>query len=229
MGHFQPTSASARWSGFWLFSAWPSFPWASLKLKQRQLPIQRLTLIFFMEAITVLDIITTVATLTTATMARDLLRLSQHLPLTPRLKLTPGTDTMDTDTVLDTMVDTMVDTMATPTTATMARGLLMQRLPLLLKLTPRLTHIFSMEAITDLDIITMVATLTTATTARDLLRLSLHLLLLPRLIPGMDTTVDFHTTATATLTMDMAMAMVTTGASKKGSNQELTRMKCQHF
>merc|ERR1711936_603587 len=111
-----------------------------------------------------------------ATTARDLLRLSQHLPLTPRLKLTPGTDTMDTDTVLDTMVDTMVDTMATPTTATMARGLLMQRL-----------------------------------------------------IPGMDTTVGFHTTATATLTMDMAMAMVTTGASKKGSNQELTRMKCQHF
>merc|ERR1711970_791083 len=77
-----------------------------------------------------------------------------------------------------------------------------------------------MEAITDLDIITMVATLTTATTARDLLRLSLLLLL--RLIPGMDTTVDFHTTATATHTMDMAMAMVTTGASKKGSNQELT-------
>merc|ERR1719341_1518588 len=119
-------------------------------------------------------------------MARDLLRPSQHLTLTPRLKLTPGTDTMDTDTVLDTMVDTTVDIMATPTTATMARGLLMQRLPLLLKL-------------------------------------------MPRLIPGMDTTLDFHTTATATLTMDMAMAMVTTGASKKGSNQELTRMKCQHF
>merc|ERR1711990_55193 len=218
-------------SGFWLFSAWPSFPWASLKLKQRQLPIQRLTLIFFMEATTDLDIIITVATLTTATTARDLLRLSQHLPLTPRLTLTPGTATMDTDTVLDTMVDTTVDTMATPTTATMARGLLMQRLPLLLKLTPRLTPIFSMEAITDLDIITMVATLTTATTARDLLRLSLLLLLLPmpRLIPGMGTTVEFHTTATATHTMDMAMAMVTTGASKKGSNQELTRMKCQHF
>merc|ERR1711990_486280 len=215
-------------SGFWLFSAWPSFPWASLKLKQRQLPIQRLTLIFFMEATTDLDIIITVATLTTATTARDLLRLSQHLPLTPRLTLTPGTATMDTDTVLDTMVDTTVDTMAT---ATMARGLLMQRLPLLLKLTPRLTPIFSMEAITDLDIITMVATLTTATTARDLLRLSLLLLLLlmPMLIPGMDTTVDFHTTATATLTIDMAMAMVTTGASKKVSNQELTRMKCQHF
>merc|ERR1719516_740257 len=172
-----------------------------------------------------------VATLTTATTARDLLRPRQHLTLRPRLKLTPGTDTMDTDTVLDTMADTMVDTMATPTTATMARGLLMQRLPLLLKLTPRLTLIFSMEAITDLDIITMVATLTTATTAKDLLRLSLLLLLLlmPRLIPGMDTTVDFHTTATATHTMDMAMAMVTTGASEKGSNQELTRMKCQHF
>merc|ERR1711936_1323123 len=170
--------------GFWLFSAWPSFPWASLKLKQRQLPIQRLTLIFFMEAITDLDIITMVATLTTATTARDLLRRSQHLPLTPRLKLTPGTASMDTDTVSDTMVDTTVDTMATPTMATMAR---------------------------------------------DLLRLSLLLLLMPRLIPGMDTTVDFHTTATATLTMDMAMAMVTTGASKKGSNQELTRMKCQHF
>merc|ERR1712121_455737 len=137
-----------------------------LPLLQKLTP--RLTLIFSMEATTDLDIITTVATLTTATTARDLLRLSQHLPPTPRLKLTPGTDTMDTDTVLDTMVDTMVDTMATPTTATMARGLLMQRLPLLLKLTPRLTHIFSMEAITDLDIITMVATLTTATTARDL-------------------------------------------------------------
>merc|ERR1719209_223726 len=110
----------------------------------------------------------------------------------------------------------MVDTMATPTMATMARGLLMPRLPLLLKLTPRLTLIFSMEAITDLGIITMVATLTTATTARDLLRLSLLLLLRPRLIPGMDTTVDFHTTATATHTTDMAMATATTGASKKG-------------
>merc|ERR1712212_1215047 len=178
MGHFQPTSASAGGSGFWLFSAWPAFPWASRKLNQRQLPIQRLILIFFMEATTVLDIITTVATLTTATTARDLLTLSLPLLLMPRLKLIPGMDTMDTDTVLDTMVDTTVDTMATPTTATMARGLL---------------------------------------------RLSLLLLLMPRLIPGMDTTVDFHTTATATHTMDMAMAMVTTGASKKGSNQELTR------
>merc|ERR1719430_2900149 len=172
-----------------------------------------------------------VATLTTATTARDLLRPRQHLTLRPRLKLTPGTATMDTDTDLDTMVDTTVDTMATPTTATMARGLLMPKLPLLLKPIQRLTLIFFMEAITDLDIIITVDTLTTAPTARDLLRLSLLLLLLlmPRLIPGMDTMVDFHTTATATHTMDMAMAMVTTGASKKGSNQELARMKCQHF
>merc|ERR1711931_264281 len=124
-----------------------------------------------MEATTVLDIITT-ATLTTATTARDLLRLSLLLMLTPRPKLTPGTDTMDTDMVLDTIEDTMVDTTATPT---MARDLLM--------LSP---------------------------------------LLMPRLIPGMDTT-DLHTTVTATHTTDMATA--TTGASKKGtSNPELTRM-----
>merc|ERR1712055_287873 len=129
MGHFQPTSASAGCSGFWLFSAWPSSPWASLKLKQRQLPIQRLILIFFMEATTVLDIImeATMATLTTDTTARDLLMLSLLLLLTPRQKLTPGMDTM-VDMVLDTMVDTTVDTMATPTTDTMARGLLMPRL-----------------------------------------------------------------------------------------------------
>merc|ERR1712055_1031244 len=224
MGHFQPTSASARWSGFWLFSAWPSFPWASLKLKQRQLPIQRLILIFFIEATMVLDIITTVATLTTATTARDLLTLSLPLLLMPRLKLIPGMDIMDTDTVLDTMVDTM----ATPTTATMARGLLIPRLPLLL--TPRPTPTWCMEATTVLDIITTAATLTTATTARDLLMLSLPLLLMPRLIPGTDTTVDLHTTATATHTTDMAMATATTGASKKGiSNPELASMKCQHF
>merc|ERR1719348_474720 len=105
---------------------------------------------------------------------------------------------MDTDTVLDTMVDIMVDTMATPTTATMARGLLILRLPLLL--TPRPTPTWCMEATTVLDI------LTTATTARDLLMLSLPLLLMPRLIPGTDTTVDLHTTATATHTTDMAMA-----------------------
>merc|ERR1712212_316915 len=226
MGHFQPTSASAGGSGFWLFSAWPAFPWARLKLKQRQLPIQRLILIFFMEATTVLDIITTVATLTTATTARDLLTLSLPLLLMPRLKLIPGMDIMDTDTVLDTMVDTMVDTMATPTTATMARGLLILRLPLLL--TPRPTPTWCMEATTVLDIITTAATLTTATTARDLLMLSLPLLLMPRLIPGTDTTVDLHTTATHTT--DMAMATATTGANKKGtSNPELASMKCQHF
>merc|ERR1712172_163348 len=136
MGHFQPTSASAGCSGFWLFSAWPSSPWASLKLKQRQLPIQRLILIFFMEATTALDIITaTVATLPTESMARGLLKLR------PRLKLIPGMDTtvdtvMDTtvDMVLGTTVDTTVDTMATPTTESMARGLL--KLPLRLRLIP---------------------------------------------------------------------------------------------
>merc|ERR1711887_165063 len=108
-------------------------------LKPRQLPIQRLILIFFMEATTALDIITeaTMATLTTDTTARGLLTLSLLLLLTPRLKLTPGMDTM-VDMVSDTMVDTTVDTMATPTTDTMARGLLMPRLPLLLQLTPRL-------------------------------------------------------------------------------------------
>merc|ERR1712055_1117334 len=121
MGHFQPTSASAGCSGFWLFSAWPSSPWASLKLKPRQLPIQRLILIFFMAATT----------------ARDLLTLSLLLLPMPRLKLTPGMDTT-VDMVSDTMVDTTVDTMATPTTDTTARGLLMPRLPLLPQLTPRL-------------------------------------------------------------------------------------------
>merc|ERR1712105_210729 len=150
MGHFQPTSASAVCSGSWLFSAWPSFPWASLKLKQRQLPIQRLTPIFCMEATMDLDLdITgaTTATLTTATTERDLLRLSLFLLLVlmPKLKQTPGTDTMDT--VLVTMVGTMVDTMAIPTC--MARDLLMQRLDLLPKL--RLTRIFFMAM--DLDII----------------------------------------------------------------------------
>merc|ERR1711872_349665 len=93
------------------------------------------------------------------------------------------------------------------------RGLLMPRLPPLL--TPRPTPTWctatTVLVVTTAD--TMVATLTT-TTARDLLMLSP--LLMPRLIPGMDTT-DLHTTAT-------------TGASKKGtSNPELTRMKCQHF
>merc|ERR1711971_824600 len=135
MGHFQPTSASAGRSGFWLFSAWPSSPWASLKPKQRQLPIQRLILIFFMEAIT--------ATLPTESTARGLLRLRLKLKLPlklrPRLKLTLGMDTtvdtvMDTtgDMVLDTTADTTVDSMAAPSTESMARGLLKLKLPLLL-------------------------------------------------------------------------------------------------
>merc|ERR1712025_1419874 len=160
MGHFQPTSASAVCSGFWLFSAWPSFPWASLKLKQRQLPIQRLTPIFCMEATMDLDL-----DIMGATTERDLLRLSLFLllMLMPRLKQTPGTDTMDT--VLVTMVDTMVDTMATPTC--MARGLLMLRLDLLpkLRLLPKLKliRIFFMATM-DLDII-MGATTATLTMA----------------------------------------------------------------
>merc|ERR1719187_76768 len=96
----------------------------------------------------------------------------------------------------------------------------MLRLPLLLKLMPRLIPGWFMDMDTVLDTTAAtdtVDTLTMATTERDLLRLSLLLLLLlmPRLIPGMDTTVDFHTTATATHTTDMAMATATTGASKK--------------
>merc|ERR1719385_262022 len=123
---------------------------------------------------------------------------------------------MDTDMVLDTMVDTTVDTTATPTTATMARGLLTPR--------PTPTWCTATTVLVVTTAATMVATLTT-TTARDLLMLSP--LLMPRLIPGMDTT-DLHTTVTATHTTDMATA--TTGESKKGtSNPELTRMKCQHF
>merc|ERR1712243_476269 len=105
MGHFQPTSASAVCSGFWLFSAWPSFPWASLNLKQRQLPIQRLTRIFCMEGTMDLDLDIMGATMDTLTTTeRDLLRLI------PRLKQTPGTDTMDT--VLVTMVLGTMATMA---------------------------------------------------------------------------------------------------------------------
>merc|ERR1712025_1343025 len=166
MGHFQPTSASAVCSGFWLFSAWPSFPWASLKLKQRQLPIQRLTPIFCMEATMDLDLDimgATTATLTMATTERDLLRLSLFLllMLMPRLKQTPGTDTMDT--VLVTMVDTMVDTMATPTC--MVRVLLMLDLLPKLRLLPKLKliRIFFMATM-DLDII-MGATTATLTMA----------------------------------------------------------------
>merc|ERR1711971_495369 len=77
----------------------------------------RLILIFFMEAITVLDIImeATMATLPTESTARGLLRLRLKLKLPlklrPRLKLTLG---------MDTTVDTTVDTMATPTTESMA-------------------------------------------------------------------------------------------------------------
>merc|ERR1712112_180343 len=153
MGHFQPTSASAVCSGFWFFSAWPSFPWASLNLKQRQLPIQRLTRIFCMEATMDLDIMgATTATLTTATTERDLLTLSLFLllMLMPKLKQTPGMDT--TDTVLVTMAMAM-GTMAIPTC--MARGLLMPKL--------NLTPIFFMATM-DLDIImgAITATLTMA-------------------------------------------------------------------
>merc|ERR1712243_317308 len=158
MGHFQPTSASAVCSGFWFFSAWPSFPWASPELKQRQLPIQRLTHIFCMEATMDLDIMgATTATLTTATTERDLLTPSPFLllMLMPKLKQTPGTDTMDT--VLVTMVLGTMATMAIPTC--MARGLLM--LSLFLLLMPKLTRIFFMATM-GLDII-MGAIMVTAT------------------------------------------------------------------
>merc|ERR1711879_519393 len=116
----------------------------------------------------------------------------------------------------------------------MARGLLMPRLPLLLQPTPRPTPGWCMDTTvlvaTTATVATTVATLTTATTARDLLRLSLllPLLLMPRLIPGMDTTVD--TTTVVTHTTAMVTDTATTGASKKGtSNTGLTGMKCQHF
>merc|ERR1711997_881933 len=125
-------------AGFWLFSAWPSSPWASLKLKPRQLPIQRLILIFFMEATTALDIImeATMATLTTATTARDLLKpsLPLLLQLTPRL--IPGW-CMDT-TVLVATTATVATTVVTLTTAITARDLLMLSLLLPLRLMPRL-------------------------------------------------------------------------------------------
>merc|ERR1712055_831999 len=106
------------------------------------------------------------ATLTMDTTARDLLTLSLLLLLTPRLKLTPGMDTM-VDMVSDTMVDTTVDTMATPTTvattvatlttAITARDLLMLSLLLPLLLMPRL--IPGMDTTVDT---TTVATHTTA-------------------------------------------------------------------
>merc|ERR1712243_169909 len=160
MGALPANPSSAVCSGFWLFSAWPSFPWASLNLKQRQLPIQRLTHIFCMEATMDLDIMgATTATLTTATTERDLLTPSLFLllMLTPRLKQTPGTDTMDT--VLVTMVLGTMATMAIPTC--MARGLLMLSLFLLLMLMPKLTRIFFMATM-GLDII-MGAIMVTAT------------------------------------------------------------------
>merc|ERR1712243_3609 len=164
MGHFQPTSASAV-SGFWLFSAWPSFPWASLNLKQSQLPIQRLTRIFCMEATMDLDLDIMGATMDILTTTeRDLLRLSLFLllMLMPRLKQTPGTDTMDT--VLVTMAMAMA-TMAIPTC--MARGLLMPRLDLLpkLRLLPMLTRIFFMAMAMDLDMDIMGAITATRTMA----------------------------------------------------------------
>merc|ERR1712212_1441560 len=73
---------------------------------------------------------------------------------------------------------------------------------------------------TTATVATTVATLTTAISARDLL--------MPRLIPGMDTTVDPPTVATPT--MAMVTAMATTRASKKGTSiAGLTGMKCHHF
>merc|ERR1719219_170451 len=90
------------------------------------------------------------------TMERDLLRLSQLLPplLMPRLRLTRGTDTMDTDMVLDTMVASTV------TTATMARDLLRLSLLLPLLLRPRLILICCTEdtTATVLDIMATMAT-----------------------------------------------------------------------
>merc|ERR1719216_219649 len=94
------------------------------------------------------------------TMERDLLRLSQLLPplLMPRLRLTRGTDTMDTDMVLDTM-DTVLGTMvaSTVTTATTARDLLRLSLLLPLLLKPRLIPICCTEDTTAmvLDIMAM--------------------------------------------------------------------------
>merc|ERR1712226_1623670 len=107
---------------------------------------------------TVLDIMATMATpMEVTTMERDLLRLSQLLPplLMPRLRLTRGTDTMDTDMVLDTM-DTVLGTMVA-TTATTARDLLRLSLLLPLLLRPRLIPICCTEDTTAmvLDIMAM--------------------------------------------------------------------------
>merc|ERR1711874_370136 len=106
---------------------------------------------------TVLDIMATMATpMEVTTMERDLLRLSQLLPplLMPRLRLTRGTDTMDTDMVLGTMVTSTV------TTATTARDLLRLSLLLPLLLRPRLIPICCTEdtTATVLDIMATMAT-----------------------------------------------------------------------
>merc|ERR1711928_219092 len=83
-----------------------------------QLPIQRLILIFFMEAtMAALDIITeaTMATPTTDTMARDLLMQRLPLLLQPTPRPTPGwgmDTTVDTTTVA-THTMAMVMAMAT--------------------------------------------------------------------------------------------------------------------
>ena len=113
---------------------------------------------------TVLDIMATMATpMEVTTMERDLLRLSQLLPplLMPRLRLTRGTDTMDTDMVLDTM-DMVLGTMvaSTVTTATTARDLLRLSLLLPLMLRPRLIPICCTEDTTAmvLDIMATMAT-----------------------------------------------------------------------
>merc|ERR1712243_517388 len=118
--HFQPTSASAVCSGFWFFSAWPSFPWASLNLKQRQLPIQRLTRIFCMEATMDLDIMgATTATLTTATTERDLLTLSLFLllMLMPKLTRIFFMATMGLDIIMGAIMVTATHTTAATTMA----------------------------------------------------------------------------------------------------------------
>merc|ERR1711863_169268 len=104
---------------------------------------------------TVLDIMATMATpMEVTTTERDLLRLSQLLPplLMPRLRLTRGTDTMDT--VLGTMVASTV------TTATTARDLLRLSLLLPLLLRPRLIPICCTEdtTATVLDIMATMAT-----------------------------------------------------------------------
>merc|ERR1712243_363976 len=130
--HFQPTSASAVCSGFWLFSAWPSFPWVSLNLKQRQLPIQRLTRIFCMEATMDLDLDIMGATMDTLTTTeRDLLRLSlflllmlmPRLDLLPKLRLRPKLTriffmaTMDLDIIMGAIMVTATHTTAATTMA----------------------------------------------------------------------------------------------------------------